>query len=418
MKPETADTNRTTGELLAGPPPGERAENAPPRLLSLDVYRGIVMFSLFCAGFGLSKVAANFPNSGFWEWVKYSTTHPAWLSQTKVIGFSLWDMIQPAFMFMVGVSMPYSYAKREKLGQSHNKRLAHAWIRALILVLLGVFLASNVRTGTNWRFTNVLAQIGLGYGFLFFLLGKSFRTQLIVGVTVLVGYYFLMLPWGFENRTSMPQKFDLWFLNLFRPENDFTGHDYATLNFVPAFVTMLMGLMCGDLLRNRELSEGVKLKRLFVSGAILLVAGVVFGFVCPIVKKLWTPSWALFCGAYVIWLLAILYWVIDVGIGQRTSSAGRSAHAQTAGQAHSRRFDWKKCWIYFFVVVGVNSIAAYMMGQLMKPWTREKIWKTHLPEKFWEFTGKWTPFWEATLVGLFFWLILWWMYRNRVFVRV
>ncbi len=370
------------------------------RLLSLDVYRGLVMFGLFAAGFGLAKVAANFPENGFLQWLKFNTTHPQWSSQFRGIGFSLWDMIQPAFMFMVGVSMPYSYGKREQLGQTYRQRLRHAWIRALILVLLGVFLQSMRKPETNWLFTNVLSQIGLGYGFLFFLVGREFRTQLITGAAVLVGYWLLMLifPLGleggikahFENGTSFPQRFDLWLLNLFPRGKEYTGHAYATLNFVPAFVTMLMGLVSGQLLKNGEISEQTKLKRLAIAGAACLVLALIWAPLCPIVKKLWTPSWTLFCGAYVIWLLALLYWAIDVR-------------------------GWKRGWAWFFAVVGTNSIVAYFMGQLMKPWTRG-ILKTHLPDAW--FAGNWGPFWEATFVAAFFWLILWWMYRNRVFVRI
>ncbi|MDF1815883.1 MAG: hypothetical protein P1V20_27030 [Verrucomicrobiales bacterium] len=359
------------------------------------------MFCLAGAGFGFAKVAGHYPDSSVLQFLKFSTTHPQWSSQFQVLGFSLWDMIQPAFMFMVGVSMPYSYGKREVLGDSYKFRLKHAWIRALILVLLGVFLHSMRKPETNWLFTNVLSQIGLGYGFLFFLVSKSFRTHLLAGLSVLFGYFMLMaiFPTGleggikahFENGNSFPQKFDLWFLNLFPRPKPFPGHVYATLNFIPAFVTMLMGLVCGQLLQNDDFTEKQKLQRLFSGGLVCLVAGLTFGLICPIVKKLWTPSWTLFSGAYVIWLLAILYWVIDVK-------------------------GWKK-WTKFFVVVGVNSIAAYFMGVLMKNWTRG-IFTTHLPQGFWEWTGHWRPFVESVLVVMFFWLALYWMYRNRVFVRV
>ena len=371
------------------------------RLLSLDTYRGMVMFALAAGGFGLAKVANQYPDSGFMQWVKFHTTHPEWSSQFRIAGFSLWDMIQPAFMFMVGVSMPYSYGKRAALGHSYGARLRHAWVRALILVLLGVFLQSMRQPETNWLFTNVLSQIGLGYGFLFFLVHKSFRSQLIAGAAVLAGYFLLMItfPTGldgglkthFENGNSFPQRFDLWFLNLFPRVKPFEGHAYATLNFVPSFVTMLMGLMCGQLLKKKEIDAADKLKRLSITAGLCLGAGILFGTVCPVVKKLWTPSWTLFSGGYVIAFLALLYWAIDVK-------------------------GWKR-WPYFFVVIGMNSIAAYFMGMLMKAWTRG-IFKTHLPNGFWKWTGNWQPFVEATLVVGFFWLLLYWMYRNRVFIRV
>ncbi len=371
-----------------------------PRLLSLDVYRGIVMFCLFAGGFGLAQVAKDYPDSSAMQWLAFNTTHPQWSSQFEVIGFSLWDMIQPAFMFMVGVSMPYSYAKRQQLGDSYGKRLGHAWGRAVVLVLLGVLLQSMRKPETNWLFTNVLSQIGLGYGFLFFLVGKKFRVQLFVGATILVAYWAAMItfPSGlaggwkthFEDGSSFPQRFDLWFLNLFPRADEFTGHAYSTLNFVPAMVTMLMGLSCGQLLKDDTLSERAKLRRLILGGAICLTLGVATSPVCPIVKKLWTPSWTLFSGAYVMGLLALLYWLIDVK-------------------------GWRWGWTFFFVVVGTNSIAAYFMGQLMKPWARSLL-ETHLPDAW--FSGTWGPFWQSTLVAMLFWAILAWMYRNRIFIRI
>ncbi|MCA8989728.1 MAG: DUF5009 domain-containing protein [Planctomycetaceae bacterium] len=365
---------------------------ATQRLLSLDTYRGIVMFTLFAGGFGLAQVAGKFPENETLQWLKFHTSHPEWISQFKAIGFSLWDMIQPAFMFMVGVSMPYSYGKRKELGHTYTQRLAHAWTRAIVLVLLGVFLQSMNKPETYWIFTNVLSQIGLGYGFLFFLVGRRFLLQLIIGAVVLVGYFFYMLPAGFENGTSAPQQFDLWFLNLFPRESEFTVHPYTTFNFIPSFVTMLMGVMSGQLLKNSEIPEATKLRRLLLGGLVCLLLALAWAPVCPIVKKLWTPSWALFSGAYVIWLLALLYWLIDYK-------------------------GWKYGWTSFFIVVGMNSIAAYLMGQLMKPFVKSVL-HTHIPDTFWAATGAWEPAAEAILIAVFFWITLLWMYRNRIFIRI
>ena len=369
------------------------------RLLSLDVYRGLVMFTLAANGFGIAQ-AAEQTDCDILNFLTFHVTHSEWISHFKVIGFSFWDMIQPAFMFMVGVSMPYSYARREQFGHSYGQRLRHAWFRGVILVLLGVFLQSLNKQETIWLFTNVLSQIGLGYGLLFFLVGKRFRLQVIVGAVVLVVYWILMVvfPLGFsdglarhfENGTSMPQTFDLWFLNLFPRANSFSGSAYATLNFVPALVTMLLGVMCGQLLRDTNTSETDKLRRLALGGAACLVLAVATGFtICPIVKKLWTPSWTLFSGAYVIWVLAILYWMIDLK-------------------------GWGK-WTFPLVVVGVNPITIYFMRMTMARWWRGNL-HTHLPEFL--FTGVYGSIVEACLIVMIYWLILFWMYRNRVFVRL
>ncbi len=369
------------------------------RLVSLDAYRGLVMFVLAASGFGIAKTANALPDNDLLQYLKFHTTHPQWHSQFNLIGVSLWDMIQPAFMFMVGVSLPYSNSKRTERGDSYLGRMRHAWLRALLLVLLGVFLQSQRKPETNWLFTNVLSQIGLGYGLLFLLAGKSFRIQAIVGGVVLLTYWLAMitLPTDvvgfaahFENGTSFPQQFDLWLLNQFPRPKEFEGHAYATLNFVPSLATMLLGLMSGQVLQDKQLSSGTKIQRLLLGGLVCLAVAVVWSFLgCPIIKKLWTPSWALFSGAYVIWFLALMYWVVDV-VGL-------------------------KRWTFPLVVVGLNPITMYFMSMTTRRWVSDNL-KTHLPNAW--LAEPYGPMVESCLIVAVFWLILFWMYRNRIFVRI
>ncbi len=116
---------------------------APQRLQSLDAYRGLIMISLSFAGFGLAATAANHleqdPDSAFWQAVEYEFRHAEW------IGCTYWDLIQPSFMFMVGVSMPYSYAARQRRGHSYVRMLGHALVRSLVLITLSIFLMSKSR---------------------------------------------------------------------------------------------------------------------------------------------------------------------------------------------------------------------------------------------------------------------------------
>ncbi len=194
----------------------------------------------------------------------------------------------------------------------------------------------------------------------------------------------------FENGKTFPQQFDIWLLNLFPRAKPYTGGPYSTLNFVPAMVTMLMGLMCGQVLKDKSLSEGTKLRKLFIAAAMCFVAGVIWSFLsCPVVKKLWSPSWVLYSGGYVIAALALFYWVIDVK-------------------------KWKG-WVFPFVVVGLNPLMMYLLGQVCKGFTVKSL-KTHLPDTW--FSGECGPIIQAILVVVIFWLILWWMYRNRVFLRM
>jgi predicted acyltransferase len=131
----------------------------PQRLVSLDAFRGLVMLAMASDGLRIAQVARNFPSSSAWKWVAYHFDHVPW------VGCAIWDMIQPSFMFMVGTSMAFSYAGRQARGDSYGKMLRHAVVRALVLVLLGIFLRSRSTTETNFTFEDVLTQIGLGYVF-------------------------------------------------------------------------------------------------------------------------------------------------------------------------------------------------------------------------------------------------------------
>jgi predicted acyltransferase len=326
-------------------------------------------------------------------------------------------------MFMVGVAVPYSYARRAEEGHTFRRQFAHALVRAAVLVLLAVFLASGVGSGrtTRWEFTNVLGQIGLGYPCLLFLLNRRLSVQAAITAAILVGYWALFALYpapaagfayagvgvtptdlaggavreGFfahwNKNSNVAAAFDLWFLNLFPRSSPFQFNPggYATLNFVPSLATMILGLMSGELLRGPR-PAGEKVRRLLWGGLGLVLVGVVAGYtVCPIVKRIWTPSWALFSGGLVVWLLAAFYWVIDV--------------------AGYRR------WSQFLVVVGMNSIAIYLMSQLMRPWMGEVL-RTHLGAA--PFTGAYGPMVRDLLTLGVFWVILWWMHRRRIFLRI
>ncbi|MBL4883912.1 MAG: hypothetical protein JKY95_05180 [Planctomycetaceae bacterium] len=367
------------------------------RLYSLDAYRGLVMIVLASSGLGITA-ASKMPGGEFLQEYVFYVTHPEWISNFLTFGVSPWDMIQPAFMFMVGVSMPYSYSKRKARGDSYISRFSHAWSRAIMLVLLGVFLRSNGADQTNWTFLDVVSQIGLGYGFLFFLIGRKFITLAIVAALVLgltIGAFIQYSPganpWAFnENVFSV---LDVWFLNLLPRSVPFEGNGggYTTFNFIPAFVTMLFGVMCGELLNKEETSSWQKILRLTIGAAVCLGLGLGLsesGY-CPIIKKIWSPSWTLFSGAYVIAALMVFYLVLDV-----------------------IRF---RFWAYPLIVVGLNPLTIYCMGHLIKGWSI-KLFHTHLPAAWFE--GWQGQINQSALVLLLFWLILFWMHRKRFYIRL
>ncbi len=337
---------------LAQPPP----EAKPRRLASLDAYRGAIMLLMASSGLGIPQVAATFPDSRVWHFLGYECEHAAWT------GCTLWDLIQPAFMFMVGVALPWSIGNRQARGETFGHLFAHALRRALMLVLLGVFLTSAWSQQTEWSFNNVLCQIGLGYPFLFLLFWTQPRTQWLCAFGLLALYWLLFalhpLPapnfdwagmgvpadWphltGFaahwDKNANAAASFDRWFLNLMPRAAAFTHSNggYQTLNFVPALATMIFGLMAGQLL-HRDLAVTVKLKRLVLAGLAGLVLGQALALtgICPMVKRIWTPTWALFSGGWVILLLAVSVAVLDWR-------------------------GWKR-WAFPLIVAGLNPMALY-----------------------------------------------------------
>jgi predicted acyltransferase len=397
--------------------PEPEPKAAPTRLQSLDAYRGFVMLAMASGGLGLARVAQRFPESEPWGRLAFHVDHVAWR------GCSFWDLIQPSFMFMVGVALPYSYASRLSRGESPGKMFAHAVWRAFALVLLAVFLSSpawvtahapaqgtavgvagtllNRHDGmTNFVFTNVLAQIGLGYVFVYLLVGRGLRAQFGVIAAIFVGYtlFFGLYPVSGEGWFAHWQKnanaahaFDVWFLNLFPRAEQFYFNEggYQTLNFVPSLITMILGLMAGEMLRGPR-RPWDKFRVLVTAGAACLALGWVAGqVVCPLVKRIWTPSWAVYSAGWTFLLLAAFYLVIDLR-------------------------GWRR-WALPLVVVGMNSIAMYCMAQLMKGWVRGTL-KTHFGQDI--FTGTYGPIIDAAAVLFVLWLFCLWMYRQKVFVRI
>lgn len=370
------------------------------RLVSLDAYRGLVMFLLMAEVLRFGRVSHAFPESGLWAFLAKHQSHVAWT------GCHLHDLIQPSFSFIVGVALPFSIAGRLAHGQSKMRLTLHAFWRALLLVLLGVFLRSIGDDQTYWTFEDTLSQIGLGYGFLFLLGFTSMRVQWGALALVLVGYWlaFALYPpkdgvtgfaahWNLN--TNFAWAFDTWFLNLFPREKPFVanGGGYSTLSFIPTLGTMILGLIAGGVLRG-EKSQKHKVLWLVAAGIACLAAGWILDAlgICPVVKKIWTPSWVLFSGGWCLLLLALFYAIIDWV-----------------------RF---KVWTFPLLVIGMNSIAAYCITETLRGFIGENL-KTHLGQDFFAFLGQgYAPLVHGFAVLLTMWLILFWMYRRKIFLRI
>jgi len=388
---------------------------APQRVASVDVYRGFVMLLMMAEVLSFRHVSESLPASTFWRILYFNQDHVPW------VGCSLHDLIQPSFSFLVGVALPYSIASRKAKGASFGSLLGSAIRRSLILILLGIFLRSLYSEQTYFTFEDTLSQIGLGYTFLFLLGFRSQRTQVIALAVILIAYWlaFVMytippelnniaqtgVPPDWEhNRTgflshwnknqNFAWAFDRWFLNLFPRESTFLYNEggYSTLSFIPTLGTMILGLIAGNILRSNRTAPA-KAKKFMIIGACLLAGGLIVHFagINPIVKRIWTPAWVLFSGGCCFVLLAAFYWIVDIRD--------------------------KKKWFFILMVIGMNSIAAYVIADGFGSFITKTLF-VHLGRYDQVFGDAYSTLVKGLFVLTIEWLILYWMYRKKIFLKI
>lgn len=399
-------------------PVGEKAgavTPAVPRNIAVDAYRGLVMLLMMAEVLQLAKVARAFPGNWFWQFLGYNQSHVEWA------GCSLHDMIQPSFSFLVGVALPYSIASRLKKGTTFDKIFGHALWRSFLLVALGVFLRSMSHSQTYFTFEDTLSQIGLGYPILFLLGFRSAKWQWGALGALLFGYW---LAWalypmpganfdwaavgvpanwshnfsGFaahwNKNSNLGNAFDQWFLNLFPREKPFIDNDggYLTLSFIPTLGTMILGLIAGRWLRAS--APAIPLKRFLAAGALLIAAGLLLHFtgICPIVKRIWTPAWTLFSGGVCFLFLSAFSWVIEM-------------------KGYKR-------WAFALVVIGMNSIAAYLIAHLCEEFVSSSLLINLGTKPFAVLGAGLQPLLFGAAMLFIYWLMLLWMFQRKIFLRI
>ena len=407
----------TAVPVIAPAPPAKNiAAVAFQRMTSLDVYRGFVMLLMMGEVLNFHRVARALPGNDFWAFLSFHQDHVPW------VGCSLHDLIQPSFSFLVGVALPFSLANRLAKGVSKPALFRHALVRSLILVLLGIFLRSMDSKQTNFTFEDTLTQIGLGYPFLFLIGLCSQRIQIGALIAILVAYWaaFAAYPLpgpdfnyaaagvtadyqynltGFaahwNKNTNLAWAFDTWFLNLFPREKPFAynGGGYATLSFIPTLATMLLGLIAGNTL-TRKSGVSRKIKNFLIVGSALILTGLVIHWlgINPIVKRIWTPAWTIFSGGCCFILLTMFYYLTDV-------------------RGYKR-------WSFFLMVIGMNSIAAYVIAHVLPEFIDGTL-GIHFGAGYDQVFGSaYSTLVSGTLILLIEYLILYWMYKRKIFIKV
>ena len=371
-----------------------QGEGSSQRLRSLDALRGFDMFWIAVGG-GVFVALANLTGWPVLVWWKEQLTHVAWH------GFHFEDMIFPLFLFIAGISFPFSVAKRYQGAERRGALYRHLVTRGLVLVLLGIVAGNGVRFNFGeLRYGSVLGHIGLAWMFAgVIFVNCRVRVCLVWLVAILAGYWLLL------RFTHAP---DLGSTDPFSMEGSLVGyvdrlllpgrlykkiHDpEGILSTVPAVATALLGMLTGHFVRTRQRADAKPADTVLwmvAAGAGLILAGLAWNLVFPINKNLWTSSFVCFVGGLSVLLFALFYLVIDI---------------------------WKvEKWSRFFVVIGMNSITIYLAPKVIdfnKPVQFLLGGAIELLPKAWTALAT-----SVAYVGVV-WLFLYVLYRKKIFLKV
>ena len=363
------------------------------RLHSLDALRGFDM--LFIMGFSSLVIAicALFPE-GADCWLAQTMKHAKWN------GLHHHDTIFPLFLFLAGVSFPFSYAASLEKGMSRSQIYLKIVRRTFTLILFGLIYNGLFKLDfASLRVCSVLGRIGFAWGVAAVLFVHFNRvSRAVIGCAILLGYYLVAcyVPApdvecadpltmqgsivGYVDRLLTPGRL-LYNEGRFDPE--------GLLSALPAVVTAMLGMFTGEYVRSEKHSANRKTLTMFAASAVMLGVGLLWSLEFPINKMLWSSSFVLVVGAYSLAMFALFYYVIDV----------RGC----------------KSWAKPFAIIGLNSITIYMAQRIFSFSSVNKFFLGGLAEML-------PPLWGAVVLKAGFvalcWLFLYFLYRQKIFLKV
>ena len=357
------------------------------RLVSLDALRGFDMFWITGGTailMGLGKVI----HRPFLDKFLEQFDHVPWR------GLHFYDLIWPLFMFIMGAAIPMSLAKRRAQGETDRRLLLHALWRAIVMFCLGTVTQGNLLLFDWNKFRPCYSVLhGLAAGYLIATLVavkvKAKWHGLTIAAFLLVYWAVVMLvpvpgvgagvltPQG--NLPTYVDKLVLGHLHY--------GENTWFLSYLGFGASVLLGVLAGQVLMS-DRAPRRKLYRLLSAGALTLTAGLLWSLLFPVIKLMWTSSYVLISGGLSFMILALFYWIIDV-------------------------LGYKK-WAFGFIVIGMNSIAVYVATEVFDFRHVGNIFVGHLLPR----VGRWDSLVEATAAFVIIWLILYWMYRKKEFIRI
>ena len=357
------------------------------RILSLDFFRGLTMFLLIGESTLLYERLRDPGLAGtLLHAIGTQLDHHPWA------GLRFWDLIQPFFMFIVGVALAFSVAKREERGESRSRITKHAVIRSLVLLLLGWALYCIGPGRITFRFQNVLAQLAVTYPIGYFLMRRRPRTQIAwsFGLILLTEVIYRVFWVAGYNQPFVPDhNFGSWVDMLISGELS-AGH-WVSFNAIPTAAHTIWGVLAGQWLMSGR-PPRKKIAVLAGLGIAAVAAGFALTAVSPMIKRISTSSFVVATGGFCLLALALSYWLIDV-----------------------RKF---RKWAVFLNIVGLNSLFIYLFTE-----SGGTSWITRLVRPFTLGFAGWTGMLPAEIVtSLAAWAVLWsmcfWLYRRKIVVKI
>jgi predicted acyltransferase len=357
------------------------------RITSVDFFRGLTMFLLIGESTRMFE-HINEIDSGFIHFFGNQLTHHEWH------GLNFWDLIQPFFMFIVGVAIPLAIANRKRKGATDRSLYLHAIKRSGLLLFFGLALYTSGEDRIIFRLQNVLAQLSFTYLLAFLIMRWNWIAQLGLSFALLLAtdlaYRYFPVE-GFNHPWEPFQNLGSWVNNWL--EGTEKSSIWASINAFPTAAHTIWGVLCGKLLMNSK-TASEKIKIFVIAGIVGLAIG--FGLdalsVTPIIKKIATSTFVFASGGWAILALALSYWIIDV---KKFNNGSK-----------------------FFTVVGMNCIFIYLLFEVGGAHILSDIYKPF----FFQILGWSGHLFTGILVSAAVWASLWyvcyWLYTKKIFFKI
>ena len=369
----------------------DKTEIQNQRIHSLDALRGFDMFFIM-GGDYIFIALGTLTGWPILKWWAAQMQHASWH------GFTCMDLVFPLFLFIAGVSFPFSYSKHYQGVGKRKSLYIHLLKRGFTLLILGVIYNNWIRFDLeHLRYGSVLGHIGLAWMFAAIIFVNSTFNFRIVWLVGLLIFYWLLLTYfpahdlGISDPFSMNGSLTGYIDRLIMPGKllNKTFESEGFLNLIPAIASALLGMLIGQFISIPTLSQLRKVIYIVIIGVTLIIIGLLWNTIFPINKQLWTSSFVCFSGGISVLLFALFYWIIDV-------------------------LNFRK-WATFFVVIGLNSITIYLAQQIID--------FKHTSTFF--FGGivaliptEWTSFISSIAYTTTCWFFLYFLYKKKIFLKV